>query len=95
MNIKSAKSGLTMRQAIAHVRSEANALIEQMERKARGWDTGRWRDDMPHADRHATNTIRVTNLVRVTYAFGLSEEFTGRTAQYDADAAVMDAANNL
>jgi len=36
---------LTRRQAIAEVRAEADYLIEQMTRKANGWDKGIYRDD--------------------------------------------------
>lgn len=35
----------TKRQAIAFVRAEANGIIEQGERRARGWDRGAYRDD--------------------------------------------------
>lgn len=91
MNIKSNASGLTMRQAIREVKADANALIEQMERKARGWDTGAYRDD----DTTRQETINQRIRGYVGNAFALSERFTGRTAQYDADQAVMDAANNL
>lgn len=35
----------TKRQAIAFVRAEANGIIEQAERRAKGWDRGTFRDD--------------------------------------------------
>jgi hypothetical protein len=49
---------MTKRQAIAEVRAEANAIIEQLERRARGWDKGRWRDDMRDVECNAAGTHR-------------------------------------
>lgn len=36
----------------------ADAIIEQRERQARGWDAGAWRSDMREVERNAGNTIR-------------------------------------
>lgn len=66
------------RAAIAAVREEANALIEQAERKARGFDRGMWRDDMRTVDCNARNTIRATVARSVAVAFELSARFSNR-----------------
>ena len=42
----------TKRAAVAAVREEANALIEQAERRAKGFDRGAWRDDLRAVDRN-------------------------------------------
>jgi hypothetical protein len=36
---------MTKLQAINAAKNEANALIDQLERIAKGWDKGRYRDD--------------------------------------------------
>lgn len=66
---------MTRRQAIAHARAEADAIIEQNERRARGWDQGAWRDDMRPVERNAGNTIRATTQWSSDYAFSLSAQF--------------------
>lgn len=66
----------TRRQAIAAVRSEADALIEQAERRARGWDRGVYRDDDSRRDR----TIRERTKLSVDFAFHLSAKFAGGVA---------------
>jgi hypothetical protein len=66
---------MTKRQAIAEVRAEANAIIEQLERRARGWDQGRWRNDMRAVERNGANTIAATLEWRAGYAFSLACSF--------------------
>lgn len=65
----------TRRQAIAAVRAEADGIIEQLERRARGFDRGTWRDDVREVDRRWTNTIRATMRRSVAFAFALSRKF--------------------
>lgn len=69
---------MNRRQAIAEVRAEANALIEQLERRARGFDRGMWRDDVRTVDRNARNTIRATTHRSVAHAFELSARFSNK-----------------
>ena len=66
---------MTKRQAIAEVRSEADAIIEQLERRAKGWDRGLWRDDMRNVDCNFSNTIGATIRRSVAHAFALSAQF--------------------
>lgn len=68
----------TKRAAIAAVREEANALIEQAERRARGFDRGMWRDDVRTVDRNSSNTIRATVARSVAFSFELSARFSNR-----------------
>ena len=68
---------MTKRQAIRRVRECADALIEQAERRARGWDRGAWRDDVRPVDRNASNTIRANARFHVGVAFELSRRFAG------------------
>ena len=63
------------RAAIAAVRAEADALIEQAERRAKGYDRGLWRDDMRPVDCNASNTIRANTAFAVAVAFELSARF--------------------
>lgn len=63
----------TKRQAIAAVRAEANALIEQAERKAKGWDKGAYRDD----DTLRHETIAYCGRQSSALAFELSARFQG------------------
>lgn len=65
----------TKRAAIAAAREEANAIIEQAERRARGWDRGMWRDDVRPVDRNTGNTIRATVARGSAFAFALSARF--------------------
>lgn len=67
----------TKRAAIAVVRAEADALIEQAQRRAKGWDAGPWRDDLAPGQRHMDNTIRANTRRSVYMAFALSERFGG------------------
>lgn len=67
---------MNKRQAIAEVRAEANALIEQAERRAKGWDRGIWRDDRRAVDCNAHNTIRACTARSVKNAFDLSARFS-------------------
>ena len=68
MNIDWIKS---RRQAIAVVREEANALIEQAERRARGWDRGAYRDD----DCERRETIAARSRWRADVAFKVAQRF--------------------
>lgn len=68
---------MTKRQAIREVRECADALIEQSERRARGFDRGTWRDDVRPVDRNASNTIRANARFYVGVAFDLSRRFAG------------------
>lgn len=63
----------TRRAAIAAVRAEADYLIEQAERKARGFDRGMFRDD----DTTRTETIRQRVAFSVAVSFALSARFAG------------------
>lgn len=63
----------TKRQAIAAVRAEANALIEQADRKAKGWDKGVYRDD----DAMRLETIAYRCRMSSRLAFELSARFQG------------------
>ena len=67
---------MTRRQAITEARDCANAVIEQLERHAKGWDRGMWRQDMREVDRNHRNTIRATVAMNVGRAFELSKEFS-------------------
>jgi hypothetical protein len=66
---------MTKRQAIAEVRDCADAIIEQAERRAKGWDRGAWRDDERIVDRSSRNTIAARIGVNVSRAFYLSAQF--------------------
>lgn len=63
----------TKRQAIAAVRAEANALIEQAERKAKGYDKGVYRDD----DVMRRESIKYRCRMSSALAFELSARFQG------------------
>ena len=69
------------RAAVAAVRAEANAIIEQNERRARGFDLGVWRDDMRQVERNAGNTIRATIARSSEFAFALSARFADPEAR--------------
>ena len=64
----------TKRMAIADVRSAANSIIEQLERQAKGWDKGRYRDD------DTVRTVPVSTQMHhlSEAAFRASWEFEGR-----------------
>ena len=66
---------MNKRQAIKEVREAANAVIEQLERIAKGWDKGRHRSDMREVDRNSGNTIRQQMRDHVDHAFNLSRQF--------------------
>lgn len=62
----------TRREALRTVRAEADYLIEQLSRRARGYDKGPYRDD---------DTIRLCTIARstrdsVSLAFALSRKFS-------------------
>ena len=61
----------TRRQAIAMVREEADWLIEQAQRRARGFDKGAYRDD----DTDRTHTIEANAKLSVTVATMLSRAY--------------------
>lgn len=71
----------TRRAAIAIVREEANAVIAQLERRARGWDKGPWRDDELTVNCNARTTVAARIRESVALAFALSAKFSD-----DADA---------
>lgn len=62
----------TKREAIRIARAEANAIIAQRERQARGYDRGLFRDD----DTLRRETIRQTIAFSVNVAFALSHKFS-------------------
>lgn len=59
---------MTRNQAAAEVRALANACIEQMERQAKGWDKGVYRDD----DTFMWITIKAAQRQNAAEAFRLS-----------------------
>ena len=63
----------TKREALRLVREEANLIIEQAERKARGFDRGMYRDD----DTLCHETIRQRTAYSVGIAFALASKFAG------------------
>ena len=63
------------RTAIAWARSEADALIEQAERRAKGYDRGLWRDDCRPCDRARYNRIATVTHASVETAFALARRF--------------------
>ena len=63
---------LTKRQAIIETRKLADAVIEQLERKANGWDKGIYRDD----DTTRQTGWRTVMHYNVQDAFRLSYEFS-------------------
>lgn len=65
------ESVTSKREAVRLVREEANALIEQSERKARGFDRGMYRDD----DTIRHETIRQRTAYSVDIAFALASKF--------------------
>lgn len=68
---KAACDQMTKREAIAAARAEADALIEQAERRAKGWDSGLYRSD----DVYREVTIRERIAASVETAFYLSARF--------------------
>ena len=76
----------TRRQAIAETRACADALIEQAERFAKGWDVGRaYRQD----DTLRLLTIAQARRLHVEIAFNLSRQFA---SAYNADGSLTDSA---
>lgn len=61
-------------QAARWAREEANAIIEQLERRARGFDRGAFRDD----DTRHIETIQQQMAWHSQMAFTLSERFTSQ-----------------
>lgn len=66
----------TKRQAIAWVKAEANAIIEQAERRAKGWDRDMFRDD----DCFRYKTIEQRTRESVELSFALSKKFQSAAA---------------
>ena len=64
-------SVVNKREAIRMVREEANAIIEQSELKAAGYDRGMFRDD----DTTRSETIRQRTQFSVNIAFALASKF--------------------
>lgn len=62
---------MNKRQAIREAQQAANAVIEQRERQAKGWDTGLYRSD----DTMRLWTIEQGVKMEVEYAFALSRQF--------------------
>lgn len=62
---------MTKRQAIRQAQQEANALIDQLERLAKGWDKGAYRDD----DTMRIWTVQETIDLHVNAVFSLSVQF--------------------
>lgn len=65
---------MNKRQAIKECREEANAIIEQHERWAKGWDKGMFRDD----DTEQLMGIAESIDCSVQYAFELSAMYGQR-----------------
>lgn len=78
----------TRRAAIAAVRSEADYLIEQAERRARGMDRGMYRDD----DTTRTETIRERIAFGSAVAFALSAAFAAEPVATVAERIAADTA---
>lgn len=66
---------MTKRQAIKEVRQAADAIIEQAERRAKGWDKGFWRDDERDCNRQPATTISRTIEWHVNYAFSVAHAY--------------------
>ena len=62
---------ITKRSAIREARAEADAIIEQLERRAKGWDKGAYRDD--DTERYATIAQRLAT--SSAWAFHLSRMY--------------------
>jgi len=67
----------TKRQAVAFVRAEANGIIEQLERRAKGWDIGPFRDD----DTVRRYTIAETLAFCARAAFDVARDFATKIDQ--------------
>lgn len=65
---------MNKRQAIKEARECADSVIEQLERIARGWDKGRWRNDMREVERNPSNTIRALIRADVEHAFNVARQ---------------------
>lgn len=63
------------RDAICHVRALADAVIAQNERKARGWDQGRFRDDVLTLELPYAKSIATIQRERAAEAFAVAEAF--------------------
>ena len=63
---------ITKRQAIAEVRAEANWIIDQLERRAKGWDKGAYRSD----DTMRHRTIDQMLGYASAHCFALSQAFS-------------------
>jgi len=65
----------TKNQAIREARAEADAIIEQRTRQARGWDRGAHRDDVRIVDRCWHPTIEQSVRMSVNHAFAMAARF--------------------
>lgn len=63
------------RDAIGHVRALADAIIAQNERKARGWDQGRFRDDVTTVELPYAKPIAQVQRERAAEAVAVAEAF--------------------
>lgn len=63
------------RAAVRYAQQEANAVIEQAERRAKGYDKGAWRDDTRPVDRARYNRIDTRIHESVETAFALARRF--------------------
>lgn len=63
------------RTAAVWVREEADHLIEQLSRRARGFDKGPWRDDIRQADRTPYNRTATRIHESVSLSFALARRF--------------------
>lgn len=74
LNKASATAGLasSKREAIKWAREEANAIIDQAERQAKGWDKGMYRDDDVTC---RGQSIRYTQAMHSMVGFALSARF--------------------
>ena len=77
---------MNKRQAILEVRSAANWIIEQAERRAKGWDKGVFRDDVREVDKCWATPIEVSIQQEVDHAFALSREFGSAPRETPANA---------
>lgn len=71
-------TSITKRQAMREVRANADALIEQLERIAKGWDRGMYRSDTRDVDCVPHNSIRSRVRSYVSESFRLSAQFQSR-----------------
>lgn len=71
---------MTKNEAARIARQCADAVIEQLERVAKGWDKGMYRSNILPADRAWHLPWRVEVQKECEYAFNLSRQFAGTQA---------------